>query len=117
MRHILGVICMVFLLAVLSACSGDVETEIVGSWRANSSEFTFSADKTFVHRSFSPPSKFRGIYEIVDGDKLKLNYSKYSSIDVVHEVSISGDSMKLTNGDGKSARFKRLPDEPKQEAN
>ena len=110
MRNVICIFSFVALvLTLLNGCGGDVENEILGKWKGNTNDFIFYPDKAFEHIMFHPKRISKGTFEIVDGNKVKLDYDKLN-FDVVHTASISGDNLKLTNGDGKSARLKRVSD-------
>jgi len=95
------------LLLVITACSGDAKTEILGQWEGISlqQDFTFHADGRVEMRD-RKHGTYQGIYRISDQDVLTCEFEGFSR-PVVRTLEISGDRLTLINPKSVDEEYRR----------
>ena len=100
----------VVMALVLSACSPQANTALVGKWqeKGDPSITEFRADGTFSIHLGAP---FTGKYKSVDAEHIKLTFDGVAG-KVVGESKwkavVQGDTLSLTDPDGNASQFQRV---------
>lgn len=98
-------ICM--LLFFMSACSSDIETELIGNWEGVSLQqnFTFYQDGR-VELHDLKHGIYQGIYRISENDLLTCEFEGFSR-PVVRTLEIDGDTLILHNPKSTDEKYRR----------
>lgn len=85
------------IVLVLTTCSQNIETEIIGSWKCTTPKqnIRFYQDGQ-VELNGLNHGVYKGIYEITDGNSLKCNFDCFAN-PVVRTVRIRGEKLILTD--------------------
>ena len=120
----LSVVCIV---ALLSACSAKPEDAIIGTWQRTPTAPTDASRSVFNAGEIAPIQSFEflkggnvivgnrfgscaGTYEYVDGNRIKLQCVDATTalIGELVKVSVSGEKLSLTYGDGRVQEYTRV---------
>jgi len=95
------------LLFAITACSGDVKTEILGQWQGLTlqQDFTFYTDGRVEMRD-RKHGTYQGVYHISDDKVLTCEFEGFGR-PVVRTVEISGDTLTLINPKSVDEEYRR----------
>jgi hypothetical protein len=95
------------LLFFTSACSDDIETELIGHWEGVSLQqnFTFYQDGRVKLQDLKHGT-YQGRYHISENDLLTCEFEQFSR-PVIRTIEISGDTLILHNPKSTDEKYRR----------
>lgn len=85
---------------IITACTQNVEIEIIGFWEGVSLKQNFHFyENSEVELNDLKHGVYRGVYKITDGDTLECEFEGFA-FPVVRTVRIKGDKLILTDKNG-----------------